>query len=138
MTWINGFNTIATIASTISAISVIFSVILYSKRVDERKALKSLLHSSFNSFYGIARITTRIRDIESSSIKDDNKLKQIICQTCCIQGYADSARTSLISYARECLKFNLQYEHPGYPNKFDWPDDVKMGIPPEKKLNSNK
>ena len=108
--------------------SLIYNIHNVIKRKYEIKSLKSHMQTEFNLHYNAARVCNRVRIIEASDDSDDKKLSQVLAEVNIIRGIADSARTNILSYSEQHLKFKPCYVHPsGDPV----PNGVKHGKTPQ-------
>ena len=124
------FKTLSAIITIISCISVVGNVLQYTKKRELDKDLYQLVQTHYNNYYIIARALTQIRN-KDKEIPIDEKEKIYIGQLSRIAGVADSARIELINFAKTQLDKEVYYQHPAYPEKTNFSDDVKMGLPPE-------
>lgn len=121
---------IGTIASIISFFSIIGNIIQYVHRKENSKDFRKFTQEHYNNYFYIARALTRVRN-DSTNKECNDRLSEYEKECFYIRGVADSARASLIDFAREELNYELAFEHPAYPGKKDFSDAVKMGLPPE-------
>jgi hypothetical protein len=115
------------ISITIAICSLIYNLIQYRTSRQEKLALRSLVQGDYNIYYHIARQCSRIR------IQNQNREKknhEAINAIEVIRGCADAARTHLISYSREHLKYIPYYEHPAAPDK-PQAQEIMDGMTPE-------
>ena len=88
------------------------------------------MQEQYNNYYYIARSLTRSRnDSQEADLNEAIELYKNECNY--IRGIADSARESLICFGREQLNYEVYFEHPAYPGKSEYCDEVLMGLPPE-------
>lgn len=133
MSWSQTLNFVGFISSIITIFSIMINIYQYIKKKNENKTMRNLLHTQYNHFYSIARICNRVRIIEEDENQTaDDKLAKIMIELGAIRGVTDASRTGIITYSRENLDFIPYYEHPAYPGRRDFTDDVLMGIPPDK------
>ena len=121
---------VGAITAVISFFSLIGNVLQYVKKKEEAKNLKRLTLEHYNNYYQIARSLTRIRN-DKDNYKNADLIDQYEKECNYIRGIADSARISLIDFAKVELDFSIYYQHPAYPDRTEFPDDVLMGVPPE-------
>ncbi|SHN57787.1 hypothetical protein [Desulfovibrio litoralis] len=104
-----------------SSLLTLFSLILASIKVIQKREMKKAMRANFqkhyNIYFQIARSASRIRHLEDDSSVNDIKLSQSIREANLIRGVVDTARADLIAYAREEINFTPFYEHPAVPNK---------------------
>jgi len=119
----------------ITVTAICLNIIQYFRRELENKSLRSQMQMQYNIHYLVARVCTRIRVIkEDKTTPTEESLSNIYNEVSIIRGIVDSARTSLVSYSRERLKFTPFFEHPAFPGK-EAPDSVKFGDLPENHLS---
>ncbi len=126
---LNGVNGVITIIALFSAM---LNVIFYYRRSAERKALRTQMQTDYNAFFIIARACSRVKEIRrDNNFPSEDHLFDMQKEIGLIVGVTDSLRISIISSSRENLHYIPKYEHPAYPDRFDWPDDVRLGQAPE-------
>lgn len=118
---------IALVGSMASIISITLNIVQYTISVQRRRALRHYIQTMYNVFTQIARAASNARS--GSRDHEANPPSQSLAYVEKLHGMADVARTSLISYGREHLKFVPFYEHPLYPG-VKMPDEVLHGTHP--------
>jgi hypothetical protein len=108
----------------LSGLLFLISLILFSmyslqkkRKRDIQLALRSRLQATYNQFYQIALASDRIREFNLSSVKMEEKIPLAMIQASFISGIANSARSDIISYTREHLRFVPVWEDPNQPHK---------------------
>lgn len=108
----------------LSGVLFLISLILFSMYTLQRKrkrdiqmALRSRLQATYNQFYQIALAADRIREFNLTSVRLEEKIPLAMIQASFIAGIANSARSDIISYTREHLRFVPVWEDPNQPHK---------------------
>lgn len=111
-------------------LSIMYNIYNIIVRRNELKSLKSNMQTQYNLHSNAARVCDRIRQIEKEEISDKSKVQRVIAESNIIRGIADSARTIILSYSREHLKFVPYYEHPAIPGEIV-AFDINFGMTPK-------
>lgn len=130
------------ISTIITFISLLVNMFQYTQKKSTNKALIKLVQEQFNNYFYISRSLTRVRNednhrLEEQKEQQENKglnnekklLDQYENETNYIRGICDSSRESLICFGREQLDYQVFFEHPAFPGKKDYPEEVLMGTP---------
>jgi hypothetical protein len=124
-------STIDGIGAAVTVVSICVNVIQYLRKRDDRKSLRSHMQAEYNLHYTTARAATRVRDIlANSSLPCEDTLNAVSNEVSVIRGVTDAARSSIIAYSREHLKYTPFYEHPAFPEA-EVPDEVRLGEAPD-------
>ncbi len=126
----NVYEIVGNVTAVISFFSLIGNVLQYTKKRENEKTLRRLAQEHYNYNYYIGRSLTRVRNEEGSTPEEQLETYRKECNY--IRGIADTARESLICFGREELKLDVYFEHPAYPGKKEYSDDVLMGMPIDK------
>lgn len=121
---------VGAVTAVISFFSIIGNVMQYVRRREESSDMRKMAQEHYNNYYYISRALTRVRN-RDEKLPAEDAVHEYEKECGYISGIADSARGSLIDFARESLHCTLQFEHPAFPGKTDFSFDVKMGLPPE-------
>lgn len=133
------YEIVSAIVSVISFFALIGNVLQYTKKREMAKDLFQMVLTQYNNYYLIARALTRIRNMDESNIKDMSQLKKVYDDDInFVKGVADSARLQLMNFSKNQLDKDVFYQHPAFPEKTAFSDEVKMGLPPEKEDSSHK
>lgn len=133
------YETVSAIVSVISFFALIGNVLQYTKKREMAKDLFQMVLTQYNNYYLIARALTRIRTMEETDISDMSQLKKVYDDDInFVKGVADSARLQLMNFSKNQLNKEVYYQHPAFPDKTDFSDEVKMGLPPEKEDSSHR
>lgn len=128
----NIWEIISAIVSVITLFSIIGIVLQYTKKREMAKDLFQMVLTQYNNYYLIARAMTRVHKMETSARTDKTKLQKVYDhELSFILGVADSARIELMNFSKNQLNKAVFYQHPAYPEKKDFTDSIKMGVPPE-------
>lgn len=125
------FEIVGAVTAVISFFSLIGNILQYTKKREESKDLRRFTQEHYNNYYHIARALTRLRKTIDSDEDVDKKLKNCEAECNYVRGIADSARISLINFSNEELNYTLKFQHPAYPDKSDFSEEIKMGTPPD-------
>lgn len=108
----------------LSGFFFIISLILFSmyslqkkRKRDIQQALRSRLQATYNQFYQISLAADRIREFNLTAVRVEDKIPLAMIQASFIAGIANSARSDIISYTREHLRFVPVWEDPNQPHK---------------------
>lgn len=112
---------IAVVASVLTIISFSGNIFQWRYRKQLLKELKARSQAAYNQFHKIADHSDKIRQIEESSSPPEDWIKIVTQKAFSINGIADAARNTIISYCREVLNFIPVKEHPGKPYEGDLP-----------------
>ena len=125
-----GLDVVGIVGSAVSVVSLFGNVLQYLRKRERDKVLRRLSMEHYNNFFYIARSLTRVRNCENNS-EDKDVAAQINGECNYIRGIADSARISLMEFAKQELKYDVKFVHPAYPDRETFSDEVIMGLPPE-------
>ncbi len=108
----------------LSAILLLICLVLFSMLTVQRKrkrdiqqALRSRLQAAYNQFYQISISAERIREFNLSAPRVEDKIPMAMNQASFIVGTANAARSDIIAYSREHLRFVPVWEDPNQPYK---------------------
>jgi len=98
------------VGAIIGLLSIVFNIIQFIWRRNERKILRSQLWAAYNNYYGIALACDKARGMKGTHGKD--AVWEMIER---ITGFVDAGRADIIPIAREYLDLDLKREHPSKP-----------------------
>ncbi len=125
----NFWDIVSAVTSVISFFSLIGNVLQYAKKREQDKDLYQMVLTQYNNYYLIARALARIYNADKDNVESLEILNATNINF--IRGVADSARIDLINFSKNQLNKDVFYQHPAYPEKRDFSDSVKFGLPPE-------
>lgn len=131
----NVWQILSIVASFITIVSACLNVIQYNRRNSLIKRLRSFAQGTYMDHYMIARAVGRLKN-NFSTFKEDEIIPNFWREISYINGIADSARNNIISVSKEHLNLVPQFTHPAFPNQEEFDDDIKLGLMPDKKINS--
>ncbi|MBN2328308.1 MAG: hypothetical protein JXR73_14265 [Candidatus Omnitrophica bacterium] len=106
-------------------ILLVMNMVQRKRKRDIQQALRSRLQSSYNQFYQISLAAERIREFNMSSPNVQDKIPMAMNQASYIVGTSNAARSDIISYCREQLRFVPVWEDPNEPFKGKLPKAKK-------------
>ena len=119
---------IALVSSLITIASFCGNVIQYKNRKSLIQRLRSFAQEEFMHHYMIARACTRLRHSDEKAT--EKILEQHQKEIHYINGFADAARNNIIAVSKYQLEFTPEFIHPGYPERVEQDDKIKMGTGP--------
>ncbi len=126
------YEIVSAIVSIVSFFALIGNVLQYTKKREMAKDLYQMVQTQYNNYYLIARAVTRISELKIQGDFSETQLIDVYDNYVnYIRGVADSARIQMINFSKSQLGKNLFYQHPAFPEKINFSDEVKMGLPPE-------
>lgn len=124
------FEILSSILTVVSVFSVVTNLIQYTKKREQSKEIKVQIQIHYNNYFYMARAITRYRDMNKEDLTIEQKYINLENEVSVVRGICDSARETLVVVGREQFSFTPYFEHPLYPGKIDYSDEVLMGKPP--------
>lgn len=104
-----------TLLGIASIASVCLNIIQYRHRAELMRALRARSQATYNCFFMIAHSSDSIRALEGAEGQASQELLVAISRAYNITGLADAARSEIIAFSREHLRFLPVEEHPAHP-----------------------
>ncbi len=108
---------LAGVLGVVCLILISMNIVKAKRNKELQRALRSRMQAAYNQFSQIAQAATRIRNTNLNANKPEEKITVAMSQSSFIAGAANAARSDIIAYSREHLKFTPIMEHPSDPHR---------------------